>query len=156
MLKQLCWAGDGGPVSNAYIVHPVGIAAYSPTDYIFGEWVAHTIRRVTNGIVRRIAGTASRGGGYCCDGGPATSAYIVYPGHLSLDKDKQGFYFPGELQSRGFETSLQCALACTQLFSRVILPTQSTQTTESATSTRMAIFPRLQTSYTRMVSSPTA
>ena len=88
-------------MSNAYIYNPVGIAAYSPTDYIFGEWNCHTIRRVTNGIVRRVAGTAWRGGGYCCDGGPATSAYIVHPGHLSLDKDKQGFYFPGELQSRG-------------------------------------------------------
>jgi DNA-binding beta-propeller fold protein YncE len=77
-------SGDGGPALEAGFVSPFGVLP----DPAGGFWVSdvdgHTIRYVdADGIVRRVAGTGSRG--YSGDGGRAVDAQLDGPTRMALD-----------------------------------------------------------------------
>ena len=78
------FSGDGGPATSASLRTPWGVATDSAgTLYIADNW-NHRIRRVdaTSGIITTAAGG---GPGFIGDGGPATSATLVFPEGVALD-----------------------------------------------------------------------
>jgi hypothetical protein len=77
-------SGDGGPALEAGFVSPFGVLP----DEVGGFWISdvdgHTIRNVdADGIVRRVAGTGTRG--YSGDGGLAADAQLDGPTRMALD-----------------------------------------------------------------------
>jgi sugar lactone lactonase YvrE len=77
-------SGDGGPALEAGFISPFGVLP----DEVGGFWISdvdgHTIRNVdADGIVRRVAGTGTRG--YSGDGGLAVDAQLDGPTRMALD-----------------------------------------------------------------------
>jgi hypothetical protein len=69
--------GDGGPAVSASLCYPVGVAVDGAGNLYIAESSASLIRRVdTSGIITTIAGGGTDGLG---DGGPATSARLLFP-----------------------------------------------------------------------------
>lgn len=78
------YSGDGGPATAAKLYYPYGVAADRYDNLFIADYVNNRVRKVdTSGIITTIAGTGF--GGYCCDGSPATSAYLHYPTGVSVD-----------------------------------------------------------------------
>ena len=74
------------------------------------QHASHTVRRVTNGIIRNVAGRPNWGG-YGGDGGPATLAWLNGIHHVGVDNaPRNGFYIAG---ARGWAVScLHSAVPC--------------------------------------------
>lgn len=76
------FSGDGGPATAAALDHPDGIALDSAGNIYVA--VSNRIRRIsTSGMITTIAGTGTSSFGG--DGGPATSAFLSYPGDVDVD-----------------------------------------------------------------------
>lgn len=77
--------GDGGPATAAFLCKPSGIALDGWGNYYIADTYNNRIRRVdTNGTITTVAGNSV--GGFCGDGGPATSACLNLPSDVVVDK----------------------------------------------------------------------
>jgi streptogramin lyase len=86
------YAGDGGPAISATLDVPRGVAIDTNGDIYITDSGNHVIRKIAhdNGIITTIAGSGV--GGYSGDGGLATSARMVFPEQLALDKINKVLY----------------------------------------------------------------
>ncbi|MGB6837146.1 MAG: flexitail domain-containing putative surface protein [Dehalococcoidia bacterium] len=76
------YCGDGGPATSACFVHAWGVAVDGSGNLYFADRGNHRIRKVDGlGTISTFAGV----GGYCGDGGPATSACLNGPTALAAD-----------------------------------------------------------------------
>jgi sugar lactone lactonase YvrE len=77
--------GDGGPVSQAVVSVPSGMAFDSTGDLFFADTGANRVRRVgANGIISTLAGNGAAG--YSGDGGSATNASLNSPTAVAVDR----------------------------------------------------------------------
>jgi sugar lactone lactonase YvrE len=85
--------GDGGPVSDASIFGPAGMAIDGTGNLYIAEYTGNRIRMISPaGVIPAVAGSGLPGRpgyfgppGYSGDGGPATSAQLSYPKDVALD-----------------------------------------------------------------------
>lgn len=78
------FTGDGGPATSAALNGPRGVAVDALGNVLIADSGNHRIRKVTpDGIIRTVAGNGSAG--FSGDGGPATSAGLLFPFHIALD-----------------------------------------------------------------------
>jgi sugar lactone lactonase YvrE len=86
------YSGDGGPATSARLNVPRGIAIDTNGDIYITDSENHVIRKITRdtGIITTIAGSGV--GGYSGDGGLATSAKMLLPEQLALDKVNKMLY----------------------------------------------------------------
>jgi trimeric autotransporter adhesin len=79
------YSGDGGPATSAGLKYPRGIALDASGNIYIADAGADRIRMVTKstGIITTVVGNGIRG--YSGDGGPATSASLVYPSSVAFD-----------------------------------------------------------------------
>jgi uncharacterized protein (TIGR03437 family) len=77
--------GDGGLATNAQLSNPAGVAVDASDNLYIADIGSRSVREVSSatGIITTIAGTGSAGSSG--DGGPATSAGLVYPSGVTLD-----------------------------------------------------------------------
>ncbi len=74
--------GDGGPVTQALLSGPRGVAVDKEGNFYIADSGNHRIRRVDSaGIVTTVAGTLERG-----DGGPASQAQLNEPAGAAVDE----------------------------------------------------------------------
>jgi sugar lactone lactonase YvrE len=75
-----------GPATSAQLNTPSGVAVDTAGNLYIADQANHRIRKVSaaTGLISTIAGTG--GGGFGGDGGPATSAQMYSPVHLTIDK----------------------------------------------------------------------
>jgi hypothetical protein len=81
------YAGDGGPATSASIYYPHAIAL-SGSDLYIADTGNCLVRKVSSGIITKVAGTTAAGIGVCAfagDGGPATSAQLSSPQGVATD-----------------------------------------------------------------------
>jgi len=77
-------SGDGGPATKAEFSYPDGIVADAAGNIYISDAEGGRVRKVDiHGIVSTYVGTAIAG--YSGDGGPATSAELLYPGPMVFD-----------------------------------------------------------------------
>ncbi len=78
------YSGDGGPAINASLSNLWDVAI-DPTGNVYvSDWGNNVVRKIDNsGIINVFAGNHAPGFGG--DGGPATSAYLLYPLGLACD-----------------------------------------------------------------------
>jgi uncharacterized protein (TIGR03437 family) len=77
------FSGDGGPATDAQFYFPEGLAVDASGNLYIADPGNHRIRKVSNGVITTIAGIGSEAGRG--DGGPATSAQLVYPSGVAVD-----------------------------------------------------------------------
>ena len=79
------YSGDGGPATSAGLRYPRGIAVDASGNIYITDPGAYRIRMVTksSGIITTVVGNGIRG--FSGDGGPATSASLVYPSSVAFD-----------------------------------------------------------------------
>jgi trimeric autotransporter adhesin len=79
------YSGDGGPATSAGLKYPRGIALDASGNIYIADAGANRIRMVTKstGIITTVVGNGREG--YSGDGGPATSASLVYPSSVAFD-----------------------------------------------------------------------
>jgi uncharacterized protein (TIGR03437 family) len=78
------YTGDGGPATSAQLNNPYGVAVDSASGNLYiADYLNHTIRKVSNGVITTVAGTGTAG--YSGDSGPATSAQLYRPQSVVLD-----------------------------------------------------------------------
>jgi sugar lactone lactonase YvrE len=76
--------GDGGPATEAALVHPIGVAVDRSGSLLIADYSGSQIRKVTSaGIISTVAGTGMIG--FYGDGGQATAAYIYCPSSVTTD-----------------------------------------------------------------------
>ena len=77
------FGGDGGPATEALLYAPVGLALDGQGNLYIADMYNHRIRKVTpGGTISTFAGTSA---GFSGDGGPATSAQLLYPEQVTTD-----------------------------------------------------------------------
>ena len=83
----LGFGGDGGPATSALLFWPVGLDVDGSGNLYIADWGNNRIRRVdTSGIITTVAGGGGFGlGGFCGDGGAATSACLDNPTDMDVD-----------------------------------------------------------------------
>jgi sugar lactone lactonase YvrE len=79
-------SGDGGPATSACLNNPIDVAVDGTGNIFIADTYDNVIRRVdaSTGIITTVAGGGSPESGIG-DGGPATSAGLIYPSALALD-----------------------------------------------------------------------
>lgn len=79
------YSGDGGPATAASFGGPFTIAVDAVGDIYIADTDNQRVRRVdaSTGIITTVAGDGT--GGYTGNGGPATSAALLYPAGVALD-----------------------------------------------------------------------
>ncbi len=78
------YSGDGGPASGAMLNAPSGVAVDNAGAVYIADTNNFRVRKISsNGIISTIAGNGT--GGSSGDGGPATSAQLVFPVGLKID-----------------------------------------------------------------------
>ena len=79
--------GDGGLAVNAELDGPSGIAVDAAGDVYISDADNQRVRRVdaSSGIISTYAGNVTGGATGIGDGGPATSAHLLFPAGLALD-----------------------------------------------------------------------
>jgi sugar lactone lactonase YvrE len=76
--------GDDGPATSVFLNGAIGVAADSAGNLFIVELIG-TIRRVANGVITTVAGSANGTQGFTGDGGPATSAELYQPRDAVVD-----------------------------------------------------------------------
>lgn len=77
------YGGDGGPVTNAKLDSPTGVAVDAAGTIYIADKANNRIRRVSNGTITTVAGNGTQG--YGGDNGPATSAALNWPTGVAVD-----------------------------------------------------------------------
>ena len=81
---EVGFSGDGGPATEAQLVHPTGVAVDEAGNLYIADVVALRIRKVdAAGTITTIAGTGEYGFGG--DGGPAADAQLSFPYGVAVD-----------------------------------------------------------------------
>jgi uncharacterized protein (TIGR03437 family) len=79
------FSGDGGPAASAQLSHPAGIAVDEAGNVFIADSANYRIRKVSpDGIITTVAGTGTSS--LSGDGGPATSAPLVGPSDVAVDR----------------------------------------------------------------------
>jgi sugar lactone lactonase YvrE len=78
------FSGDSGPATSAQLNYPNGVAVDATGDLYIADTDNQVIRKVSNGVITTVAGTALSGG-LSGDGGPATSAQLNNPNGVAMD-----------------------------------------------------------------------
>jgi len=79
------YSGDGGPATNAELIHPGRVAIDKHNNIYINEYYGHRIRKISpSGIISTFAGTGVSG--FSGDGGPAAAAKFDHPGCVFVDK----------------------------------------------------------------------
>ena len=77
------YSGDGGPATQAQLVHPIGVAVDAAGNIYIADLNNYRVRKVdTDGIITTVAGTAVAG--YSGDGGPPTEAQLNKPWSVAV------------------------------------------------------------------------
>ena len=76
-------AGDGGQATSAQLNLPLGVAVDGQGNVYVADCKNNTVREVSNGLIRTVAGTGVKGDGG--DGGQATSAQLYCPAGVAVD-----------------------------------------------------------------------
>jgi uncharacterized protein (TIGR03437 family) len=80
------FSGDGGPATAAQLSLASGVAVDAVGNVFIADDINCRIRKVaTDGTISTVAGNGSFG--YAGDGGPATSASLLFPTGVTLDKN---------------------------------------------------------------------
>ena len=82
------YSGDGGPATRAELSNPQGVAVHSAGDVFVADG-SFVIRRVdaTSGVISTVAGNGTAGTEESVgDGGPATSAQLLYDRGVAVDQ----------------------------------------------------------------------
>ena len=79
------FSGDGGPGTSASLAYPRGVAVDGGGNVLIADHYNHRIRRLAagTGVITTVAGTGVPG--FSGDGGPGTSASLVYPTGVAVD-----------------------------------------------------------------------
>lgn len=79
------YSGDAGAATSAKIFYPNGVAVDTNGNVYIADSANNVIRKITasTGDISTVAGTGR--GGYSGDGGPATSAKLLYPQAVAVD-----------------------------------------------------------------------
>ncbi|HLK65772.1 MAG TPA: BACON domain-containing carbohydrate-binding protein [Bryobacteraceae bacterium] len=77
------YAGDGGPATSASLYQPAGVAVDSAGNIYIADFQNQRVRKVSNGTITTVAGNGVDS--VTGDGGPATSAAVSYPYHVTVD-----------------------------------------------------------------------
>ena len=81
------FTGDGGPVAQARLRYPQGVAVGADGNLYIADTFNHRIRRVgSDGIITTLAGTGDTYG-FAGDGGPATQALLSHPQGVAVGAD---------------------------------------------------------------------
>jgi len=84
------FSGDNGPAVEAELCFPTSVAVSADGSIFVSDSRNHRIRRISpEGVITTVAGSGPvgpSGGGFGCDGGPATSALLNNPRGVVLDK----------------------------------------------------------------------
>ena len=75
--------GDGGPAASAGVFFPVGLAVGPGDEIYFGEQCQ--VRRISGGVINRVAGTGPFDCGFGGAGGAATAAKLEYVRNVAVD-----------------------------------------------------------------------
>jgi hypothetical protein len=75
--------GNGGPATSASLYYPENVITDSNGNIYISDGGGNTIRKISNGVITKIAGDGSAG--YSGDGGMATAASLNNPLGLMLD-----------------------------------------------------------------------
>jgi len=78
------FTGDGGVATSAYLCLPASIFVDRSGDIYIADTANYAIRKVVSGTITTVAGTLGSFG-YSGNGGPATSALLLYPGGVAVD-----------------------------------------------------------------------
>ncbi len=76
-------SGNGGPATGASLNYPENVITDSAGNIYISDGNGNTVRKITNGVIIKIAGNGSAG--YSGDGGMATAASLNNPLGLMLD-----------------------------------------------------------------------
>jgi uncharacterized protein (TIGR03437 family) len=79
------YSGDGGPATGAQLNYPSGVAVDAAGNLYIADTRNGLIRMVANGIIATVAGGGGYQNGELGDGGPATAAFLGYPGGVAVD-----------------------------------------------------------------------
>jgi sugar lactone lactonase YvrE len=76
--------GDGGPATQAAMIHPIGVAVDSSGNLFIADYTGSQVRKVTpDGLIGTFAGNGRIGFGG--DGELATAAFFYYPSSIAID-----------------------------------------------------------------------
>jgi uncharacterized protein (TIGR03437 family) len=78
-----CFLGDNGPATGAQINLPEDIAVDSAGNLYISDFVHHSVRKVSGGVITTVAGNGTAG--FSGDNGPATSAQLAGPYGVAVD-----------------------------------------------------------------------
>ena len=82
---SLGFSGDGGPATSASLDTPAGLTVDAGGNLYIADSVNQRIRKVSNqGIITTVAG-GNGARGFSGDGGPATSASLLFPNDVAVD-----------------------------------------------------------------------
>ncbi len=86
------FSGDGGAATRAQLNEPYGIALDRAGNLYLADRLNRRVRRVDGrtGIITTLAGDGSKT--FSGDGGPASSAGLVEPNSVALDRDERRLY----------------------------------------------------------------
>jgi sugar lactone lactonase YvrE len=77
------FSGDGGPATSASLSGPIGVAVDSSGNLFIADTNNQRIREVAAGVINTVAGNGIAT--FSGDGGPATSASLLYPYGVAVD-----------------------------------------------------------------------
>jgi sugar lactone lactonase YvrE len=93
-------AGDGISAILANLRAPYSLSFGKDDNLYFSDISCNCVRKIDNsGVITTIAGI-KESPGYSGDGGPATNAKMVYPGHIAVDNRKNALYIPDYVNCR--------------------------------------------------------
>jgi uncharacterized protein (TIGR03437 family) len=85
------YSGDGGPATEARLRSPGSVAVDAQGNLLICDTSNYRIRKVSaSGIITTTAGTGTRG--HSGDGGPATSANLIAPESIIIDRQGNIFF----------------------------------------------------------------
>jgi uncharacterized repeat protein (TIGR01451 family) len=78
------YSGDGGQANQAELFHPVAVAVDGNGNLFIADSGNCVVRKVSAGIITTVAGSGDVCG-FGGDGGPATAAWLSWPGGIAVD-----------------------------------------------------------------------